>query len=307
MASDEPPDSTSSTVEVASRPPGPPADARLPPGRLVDLGALGRVFVRDTGPADPSTPPLVLLHGWSATSDINWLTSYDLFAERSRVIAMDHRGHGRGPRVAKRFRLQDAADDVVALLDAIGVESAVVVGYSMGGAVAQLLWRRHPERVAGMVLCATATEFRRSTLEHLVFASLTPTAAIARLLPPEFRRQTAVKIVTSRDDRDLRQWALAEIEHHDWLRVVEAGSEVGAFDSSRWAGSIDVPTAQVMTLDDRVVSLRRQHALHRTLADTTLHLVPGGHAVVMEDPDRFAPAAARAVDSVLTRLSTPGN
>lgn len=232
------------------------------------------------------------------------MTSYDALGALGRVIAFDHRGHGRGLRTSNRFRLEDAADDVDAVLHALDVDDAIIVGYSMGGAVAQLLWRRHPARVSGMVLCSTATEFRRSTLEHLVFASLTPTTALAKAMPAELRRQAAVKLMTSRDDRDMRLWAVAEVEHHDWRRVLEAGTEIGAFDSTRWIGGLDVPLAQVVTLDDRVVSPRRQHELHRRLPDASLHLVPGGHAVVMEDPARFAPALTRAVASVARRRGT---
>jgi len=55
---------------------------------------------------------------------------------------MDHRGHGRGIRSAKPFRLADCADDVAALADRLGIETFIPVGYSMGGTVAQLMWRR---------------------------------------------------------------------------------------------------------------------------------------------------------------------
>ncbi len=282
-------------------PSGPPDQATLPPGRRIEVPGRGDLFVRDTGAKD-NAPPVVLLHGWSATSDLNWLTSYEALERHARVIAFDHRGHGRGLRTGERFRLEDAADDVDAVLDVLGIERAVIVGYSMGGAVAQLVWRRHPGRMLGLVLCATAAEFRSSTLEHLVFASLTPTAALAKAMPAELRRQAAVKLMTSRDDRDMRLWAVSEVEHHDWRRILEAGSELGAFDSRRWIGGLDLPVAQVVTLDDKVVSLRRQSELGARLGGRSLHLVPGGHAVVMEDPARFVPAFERAVVSVIRRI-----
>ena len=285
-----------------NEPSGPPDQATLPPGRRIDLPGRGDLFVRDTGPVDDGRPTVVLLHGWSATSDLNWLTSYERLEHHARVVAFDHRGHGRGLRTDERFRLEDAADDVAAVLDALGIEQAIVVGYSMGGAVAQLVWRRHHRRMLGLVLCATATEFRSSTLEHLVFASLTPTAALAKAMPAELRRQAAVKLMTSRDDREMRRWAVGEVERHDWRRILEAGSEIGSFTSTRWIGGLDVPVAQVVTLDDKVVSLRRQSALGATIGDRSLHLVPGGHAVVMEDPARFAPAFERAVVSVIDRV-----
>ena len=73
------------------------ASGHLPAGRFVRLPGRGRTFVRElAGP--PGAPVLVLLHGWTATSDLNWRGSYAPLGRHFRVIAMDHRGHGRGIR-----------------------------------------------------------------------------------------------------------------------------------------------------------------------------------------------------------------
>ena len=80
----------------------------------------------------------MLLHGWTATADLNWFTCYAPSAEQFRVVALDHRGHGRGMRSRKTFRLEDCADDTVAVCDVLGIDSFIPVGYSMGGPIAQL-------------------------------------------------------------------------------------------------------------------------------------------------------------------------
>ena len=151
-------------------PVGPP----LPPGREVELPGRGTVFVRElAGP--PGAPVVLLLHGWTATADINWHTCYEALGRRFRVIALDQRGHGRGikPRGARSLRLEDMADDVGALADVLGIDRFVLAGYSMGGPVAQLVWRRHPDRVTGLVLCATARNFTSGVPEErLWFVSL---------------------------------------------------------------------------------------------------------------------------------------
>ena len=54
----------------------------------------------------------------------------------------------------------DCADDVAALIDVLGIDTAIVAGFSMGSIVAQRVWRQHPDRVAGLVLCATTDRFR---------------------------------------------------------------------------------------------------------------------------------------------------
>ncbi|MCP3937807.1 MAG: alpha/beta hydrolase [Actinomycetia bacterium] len=277
--------------------PNTPRMATLPPGRPIVLPDRGIAFVRDApGPAEST--PVVLLHGWAATSDLNWFTSYGTLTERHRVIAMDHRGHGRGIKTSRRFRLNDCADDVAALLDVLEIDKAIIVGYSMGGAVAQLLWRRHPSRVAGMVLCATALSFKETAKDRMMFAAASPTAALVKAIPTSMRRNAAIRIMTGRQDRDIRQWALAEVANHRWVRVLEAGSEIGSFDSRRWIGSLDVPAAQVLTLDDDVITPDRQQAVGTAVPHATLHLVPGGHAAVIDTPDRFVPALARAVRTV---------
>ncbi len=280
----------------------PPDHVTMPPGQVVRLPDRGSVFVRHL-PAPPGAPTILLLHGLGATSDLNWFRSYDAIGANYGVLAMDHRGHGRGLKDGRRFRLDECADDAAALITTMGVGPCIAVGYSMGGTVAQLLWRRHPELVSGIVLCATAMNFRTTAREHAMFAAIGPTTAIGRLAPARFRNSTALKIMLTKDDRVLRLWAKAEISAHDWMRVLEAGSAIGSFDSTSWVSGINVPTAQIMTIDDEIVPLPRQEALANALPAATLHLVPGGHSVCIEEPTVFVPALVRAVDSVANRLT----
>ena len=155
-------------TEVAPEPP-------LPRGQRIELAGRGTTFARIVdGPA--GAPTVVLLHGWIASGGLNWFTAFGPLSQRYRVIAPDIRGHGRGIRSRRRFRLADCADDVAALLDQLGAEPAIVVGYSMGGPIAQLLWRRHPDQVAGLVLCATSYRFVRGARERVIFGTMMATA-----------------------------------------------------------------------------------------------------------------------------------
>ncbi len=162
---------------------GPP----LPPGRRLKLPGRGTTFIREMeGPA--GAPTLVLLHGLGVSADLNWFRCYDALGRRYRVIAMDHRGHGRGIRSSRPFRLADCADDVAAVADELGIDQFIPVGYSMGGPITQLVWRRHADRVAGLVLCATSRSFTpRRASDRLLLTSLLGLSAAARLTPAQLR------------------------------------------------------------------------------------------------------------------------
>ena len=101
----------------------------------------------------------MLLHGWTASADLQFFTAYRALAEHYSFIGIDHRGHGRGLRTLTTFEFDDVADDHVAVARQLGIERAVLVGYSMGGPIALTIARRHPAFVTGVVVQATALEW----------------------------------------------------------------------------------------------------------------------------------------------------
>src|SRR5436305_9248405 len=133
----------------APEPPG-----QMLPARTVHVPGRGEFFLRDSGdPAGAGSRrssagaelpgrgrTVMLLHGWMASADLNWSVLYsDLVRAGYRVLAIDHRGHGRGLRPLAPFRLRDCAADAAAVLRQLEVTPALIVGYSMGGAIAQLI------------------------------------------------------------------------------------------------------------------------------------------------------------------------
>lgn len=275
---------------------GPP---RLPQGRFVELAEGGTLIVREVGKRD--LPPIMLLHGWTATADLNWFTCYDPLAERYRVIAFDHRGHGTGLRTRERFSLEACADDAVAVAAAMGIDRFVVVGYSMGGAVAQLIWRRHPEVVRGLVLCATASRFTGRRVERLSFLGLTGLAAVARFTPEQARIWVTEQMYLQRKSKQWEPWAVQEASSHDWRMVLEAGKSIGAFSSLDWLGEIDVPTSVVITMRDDVVPLERQAELFEMISGAEAFRVDGAHDAAVYNTERFVPTLIEAIASVESR------
>src|SRR4051812_22833041 len=137
----------------------PPTPPPLPPGQTIVLPGRGEIFARVTTTPD-GVMPVLLLHGWTASADTNWFPLFDALDGQRPLVAPDHRGHGRGLRPEEPFSLEDCADDAAELLRVLGIKRAVVCGYSMGGPISMLLWKRHPDLVHSLVLGATALEWR---------------------------------------------------------------------------------------------------------------------------------------------------
>jgi 3-oxoadipate enol-lactonase len=273
----------------------------LPPNREVVLPRRGRTWVYDSGApgGGEAGPPLLLLHGWTSTTALNFSRCFDRLAKDHRVVALDHRGHGRGIRSRRPFRLEDCADDAAALVREMGLGPSTAVGYSMGGPIAQLMWRRHPESVAGLVLCATAARFpvRRfngacATLAAGVAASLSLVPTVLRRMGMEY----ATSRWTAREGAAL--WAATEWGRHDPTALIQAGVALSRFDSTDWIGQIDVPTAVVITERDMRVSPKRQRYLAENIPGAVAFPVEGDHRVVVDHPDRFLAALVSACDVV---------
>lgn len=269
---------------------------RFPPGASAVLGERGEVFYRDSGPA-PGGPPVLLLHGWAVTADLNFLNCYDpLLGAGCRVIAMDHRGHGRGLRRPEAVTITDCAADAAALLRELGVGPAIVFGYSMGGSIALTLAHEHPDTVAGLILSGTQLHWpgrggRLYRLGMRVFLGLFP------------RRgwRFALRGVGFRDSAVL-DWAAGELSRSTIDAVLEARADLRRFDARPYAASLSVPAAVLLTTADKTSAPELQAQLAATLKDATVHPVALGHDGLVASGELFGPALLAALDSVRGRL-----
>lgn len=272
----------------------------LPPSKEMVLPRGGRTWVYDSGPpADDAGPPLMLLHGWTSTAALNFYRCFPTLTARYRVVALDHRGHGRGVRSRLPFRLEDCADDAAAVAERLDLEPCTVIGYSMGGPIAQLMWRRHPDAVAGLVLCATAAKFPVRRFNGAI-GSVGAGAAAALSLIPESVRRSGMQYATSRwsSNEGAAAWAIEEWGRHDPTALVQAGVAISRFDSTPWIGQIDVPTAVLVTERDTTVSPRRQRLLAEGIPGARAIPVDGDHRSVADEPDVFLPALVSACEFV---------
>ena len=270
-------DHAMSSSEFAPIPP-----MAFPPARTVTVPERGEFFLRDSHPGgDQSGTAVLLLHGWLGSADLNFGRLYDdLIAAGYRVIAPDHRGHGRGLRSAAPFRLTDCADDAAALITALGLEKAIVYGYSMGGAVAQLVARDHPEIVSALVLSGTAQHWQEEELRRTWRAM--PFVGLGLSVAPNRGWRVALKRAGFNPGARTA-WLQAEMMRHSARDIAQAGRELGRFDSRPWLKPFPFATSVVVTAADDAVPPAKQ----RELAAAT-------RATVFEAPVRHLEVAALA-------------
>lgn len=275
--------------------PEPPVEP--PPGRLVHVPGRGEFFLRDSG---GDRTPVLLLHGWMFPSDLNWFRCYEPLAHAGyRVLAIDHRGHGRGLRTHEPFRLEDCAHDAAAVLERLGVPPALAVGYSMGGPIAQLLARDHPDRLRGMVLCATAREWQNPRMK-LLWNGMAGLRLALNFFPYAGWR-TALR-AGGFPDGPVTSWVTAELTRGSGRDIAEAGRELGRYDSRPWIGSLTTPAAVVVTTKDTGVPPDKQYALARALGAPAFDFA-GDHAAVTVDGEAFAVLLVRAVRDLEARTA----
>ena len=240
---------------------------------------------------------MVLLHGWTATGSLNWSATIAALEEHYRVVALDHRGHGRGIQADGTFSLEDCADDVAALLGVLGVRRAVFVGYSMGGPVAQLIWRRHRHLVDGLVLCATAADFTSPYVDQQL---LRAADGMWRATGPVRRSTQVSKQVLGHllEAAPIGSHLLEALARHDHDAIHGAGLAIGRFCSTDWITAVDVPVVVIVTSRDRLVRPAQQWQLAALISRARTITVDAGHFAPFRQPELIAGAVLAGCDSI---------
>jgi 3-oxoadipate enol-lactonase len=289
-------------VVTQSEPPLPPP---LPPGRLVDVPKRGEMLVRELRPARGcGGPTILLLHGWTLCADLNWFALYSAMGRHGRVLAMDVRGHGRGIRSDQRFTLEAAADDAAALLEHLDAGPAVVVGYSMGGSIGLLLWRRHPACVAALVLQSTALQWRAAPHERVLWSAMAGVEYVLRFGVPHSLTERYLRGAAEQnpDLRPALAWLRAEALRGNPSDLAAAARGLSAFDARPYAGLVDVPTAVIVTRRDRLIRPDRQRELAAAIPGAEVIEIDAAHNAWLVEPDVVCDAIETALGLVGHRL-----
>lgn len=272
----------------------------LPTPITIHIAGRGSAAVWDfspTGGGAVADAPLLLLHGWNVDAPLNFASAVPVLSRSRRVVMFDQHGHGRGIRSNEPFDLARCAGDAVAVLDALEIDRAILVGYSLGGAIAQVMASEHPDRCEALVLAATADSFAVKRREVAQFSFLTTSAHAMRRLPARSRDVTFRRI-SKLACRRYPEWVLETVLAADPVTLLQAGGQLGRFDASMWKDNIAAPAAVVVTSADTVVSPSRQHRLASVVGATEVIEVDADHDLPIRDDPRFADALARAVEAV---------
>jgi 3-oxoadipate enol-lactonase len=145
---------------------------------------------------------------------------------------------------------------------ALGAAPGIVVGYSMGGAIAQLVARDHPDVVSGLVVSATAQHWQDPETRRY-WRLMGALGLMLSLAPHATWRWGLRRIGIPVNDRTA--WLLSELNRGSARDIAEAGREMERFDSRPWLSALEVPAASVITTRDELVGQRKQRELATAL------------------------------------------
>jgi pimeloyl-ACP methyl ester carboxylesterase len=182
------------------------------------------------------------------------------------------------------------------VLKAVGGAPALVVGYSMGGPVTQLLARRHPEVVAGIVLCATALDWSDPRTKAFWRAMGGLRLLLGAFPHGAWRAGMRLAGTPSRAS----SWVAGELARGSARDLAEAGRELGRFDSSGWVDELTPPAAVLVMTRDRLVPPRKQRALAEALGVEPVP-VDGDHDACSVQPQRFLRALIATLGDLQSR------
>jgi (E)-2-((N-methylformamido)methylene)succinate hydrolase len=251
------------------------------------------LFYQDEGRGQP----VMLIHGVGADS-----TSWDEIAPRLagqfRVLRLDLRGHGRSGRIAGACTLDDFVRDVIDVMDAAGAAKADVVGFSLGGLIAQGIALSHPSRVEALALISAVAgrteeerdkvQARLDTLRNEGIEAIMA-AAQERWFTPDFVQANPDKV------RD----RMEQLRQNDAASYKAAYTVFSTSDLGDRLHDIRHRTLVVTGEHDIGSNTRMARYMHEQIPGSQLHILPGlRHSVLVEAPEQ--------IGSLLTRFLASG-
>ncbi len=245
-----------------------------------------KVFYTDTGVRDGEA--IILAHAFPFTHEM-WAPQVEMLNDRWRVVTFDVRGLGRSDPGTGEFKLDDYVDDVMRIMDELGIERAVMGGLSMGGYVSMRLCERAPERVRALVLCSTrsnadgpdALAMRQTWIEIIKHRGVRPFAEdfVKKLFSPQTYVQ-APQII---------EHQLAIIEAHEPIGIIGAIRALSTrTDMTAGLMKVAVPTLILYGEEDALTPVALGREIQARVAGSEFYVIPAGaHMCNLENPEVF--------------------
>lgn len=231
--------------------------------------------------------PIVFLHGFPHDRSL-WAPQLGALVDRCRCIAPDLRGFGESA-VHGPYTINHYADDVVALLDALHIERAVIAGLSMGGYVAFAIWRRHRARVRALVLADTRAG-ADNTEGRAKRRAMIDTVRAGGIEPVIEAQVTGMLGRTTREKHpELAEYVTRMIARAPAEGVIGAlEAMIARPDSTETLATIDMPTLIVVGDEDVLTPPKEARAMHELIRGSRLEVLGGaGHLSNLERPAAF--------------------
>ncbi len=237
--------------------------------------------------------PTVMLHSLG----LDWKMARDILptlAGCGRVIAYDLRLHGAATAPSlESYTLERCAEDLRVLLDMLEIDRARIVGFSLGGAIAQLFALTHPRRVDRLVLVATMMKAKRAT--YLRRAKAAETDGMEAQIPPTLRRW--FRPATVARNPWYVDYAREKVRRVPAARWARYWREFSRFDVTDRLASLAVPTSVIAAQHDRSTPPSSMAPIAALLPDASFAVIPGApHMVSLEQPRATAEALTVALD-----------
>lgn len=243
-----------------------------------------------------SGAPLLLLHGLGGSHD-DWRMQTPEFASHYRVIVPDLRGFGASER-REPFTIQRHARDMMALLSALSIEKAHVVGLSMGGAVAIELALRAPQIVASLVLVNTAPGFTLTNWQRRRMAWLRVLVALV-LGVGGVARVSGQGVFPARSQRRLRRRFVRRASHTSRWVYLATLRALTRWNTTSRLHSIRAPTLVIGAQHDFTTSDEKRHWCARIAGARFIEISASHHLTQLDSPDRLN----RVIRTFLAALS----
>jgi pimeloyl-ACP methyl ester carboxylesterase len=240
--------------------------------------------------SEKDTLPVVLLHG-AAGNHLSWAAEIRRI-KGCCVYALDLPGHGKSSSLDGQQSVAGYARKVLEWLEAMGLNRAVFVGHSLGGAIALQLGIHHPAQVLGLGLVSTGVRLKvNPELLDLASRAATFNTAVAALVARSFSPQTSLRLI------ELVTQRMLEIRPSVLYGDLMACNQ---FDVKDRVGAIKHPVLVIGGTKDSMTPLRYAQFMADSIPGAKLHVIQnGGHMLILEEAQEVATALADFLKAIV--------